>query len=170
MGHEAGAAAPFPFFLVFLLGHRGIPQSCGAARSVCWNKKWSEKPSGRVAWLYPAFLASLRPSWVFLQPGRCSCESTTAPLYCGEIGMMINTIPVEILRKPTHECIRARMLLGCTPGCCSQCSNYCGRINPAERRNGMLCWEFLSPAFQVCLCSLAVWFSRGIDRAQGGLP
>lgn len=28
----------FPFFLEFLLGHRGIPWSCGAARSVCWNK------------------------------------------------------------------------------------------------------------------------------------
>lgn len=58
---------------------------------------------GGMAWLCPAFLASLRPSWVFLQPGRCSCESTMAPLYCGEIGMMINIIPVEILRKPTRS-------------------------------------------------------------------
>lgn len=71
---------------------------------------------GGVAWLYAALLASLRPSWVFLQPRRRSCESTMAPLYGGEVGIMINTIPVEILRKLTSDCIRAKMLLECLPG------------------------------------------------------
>lgn len=37
-GVGAGPETAFSLFLEFLLGHRGIPWSCGAARSVCWNK------------------------------------------------------------------------------------------------------------------------------------
>lgn len=82
-----GTATAFSLLLEFLLGYVGIPWSCGAVRSDCWKKWWIEKGWWRGGTLLSSLLlASLRHSWVFLQPCRCSYESnvTTFVLWWNE--------------------------------------------------------------------------------------